>query len=89
MWSSRFLQEALNGSVQRVTCYYVTKREQEVIHKHYDGFTEQGINALVQRHHTIITPENWIASSSARTWYSPVTAEKPVAIKRIKYVSLM
>lgn len=71
MCSSRFLQEALNRSG---AC--VTKREQEVIHKHFDDSSEQGINALVQRHHTVRTPENWIASSSPRTWYSPVTAEK-------------
>lgn len=84
MCSRRFLREALNRSG---VC--VTKREQEVIHKHFDDPTEQGINALVQRKHTARTPENWIASSSARTWYIPATAEKPVAIKRIKYVSLM
>lgn len=55
---------------------------------HFDDSTEQGINALVPRHHIVRTPENWNASSSARMWYSPVTAEQPVAIKRIKYVSV-
>lgn len=79
MCLSRFLWEALNRAG---AC--VTKREQEVIHKHFDDSAEQGINALVQRHHIARIPENWIAFSSARTSYSPVTTEKPVAVKRIK-----
>lgn len=81
------LKQVFTGGFEQVRC--LCYKDKEVIHKHFDDFTEQGVNAPVQRHHTVRTPENWIASSSARTWYSPVTAEKPVAIKRIKYVSLM